>query len=79
MKRVWMVLALGLAPGIAWACGDYDKSASASDQLGLAQPPAATKVPAPTVAKATIPKSQKSNLVKVSSTAPERTAPVARN
>lgn len=80
MKRAWMILALGMAPAVALACGDYDKSASAPDQLGLSAPPAATKVPAPVVAKATTTKPQKSAMVKVSSTQPDRAgAPLARN
>jgi len=80
MKRAWMVLALGLAPAVALACGDYDKSAAAPDQMGQAAPPASTKVAPATVAKATTtPKSQKATLVKVSSAQPERTAPAARD
>jgi len=79
MKRAWMVLALGVAPAVALACGDYDKSASAPDAAAAATPPAATKAAARTVAKADATKAQKATLVKVSAAEPRREATVARN
>ena len=79
MKRAWMVLALGMAPAVALACGDYDKSASAPDQMGLAAPPAATKVAAPKSAKATPAKPDKVTIVKATSREADRATTVARN
>jgi hypothetical protein len=63
MKRALAATALaifGLVPAIGSAC-EYndDSSASAAAQLGLASPPAASKVPAPRVAKALAPKATK--------------------
>ena len=58
MKRALLAAALAvfaLAPGVGAACEyDHDSSVSATvpDQLGMAPAPAATMVPAPTVAKA---------------------------
>ena len=77
MKRAWMVLALGMAPAVALACGDYDKSASAPDQMGLAAPPAATKVAAPKAAKPAKP--DKVTIVKATSREADRATTVARN
>jgi hypothetical protein len=75
------ITALALAPAIGWAC-DYETSASAgpAEQLGLAQPPAASKAPAPAVAKVAAPKVAKQALVreKVAVQQVERTV-AARN
>jgi len=60
MKRLLTLTALavfGLAPAIGGACEVYDDtSASAAPPAQLGSAPAATKVPAPTLAKALTPK-----------------------
>ena len=76
------VAVLLAAPTGALACRDYDTSASTSpaEQLGLAQPPAATKVPA-TVAKVSTPKAAKQTVAKEKTATPQsdRTLVVYRN
>jgi hypothetical protein len=78
MKQVLMATALavfGLVPAMASACeyGD-DSSASAATptQLGAAPPPAASKVPARTVAQALAPKAAKPIADKTKPVAPDR-------
>ena len=80
MKRVLAATALaifGLVPAMGSACEYNDDSsasaaASASAQLGLASPPAASKVPAPTVAKALAPKAANKMADKAKPLAPDR-------
>ncbi|HEY1327463.1 MAG TPA: hypothetical protein VGI14_11025 [Casimicrobiaceae bacterium] len=73
---------LACTPMLAFAC-DYGTSASmgAAEQLGLAQPPAATKVPEPTVAKVSTPKAAKQAVAKQKTATPQsdRTLVVYRN
>jgi len=74
MKRVLTVTALtifGLVPAMGSAC-EYndDSAASAASPAQLASPPAATKVPAPTVAQALAPKAAKP-------TTPDKAKPLA--
>ena len=76
MKRVLTVTALtifGLVPAMGTAC-EYndDSAASAAPPAQLASPPAATKVPAPTVAQALAPKAAKSTPVKAKPLASDR-------
>lgn len=84
MRKLLAVTAAALlaASTGALACGDYETSASASaEQLGLAQPPAAMKVPAATVAKVSTPKAAKPTVVKEKTATPQsdRTLVVYRN
>lgn len=79
MKRLLVATALAifaLAPGIGLAC-EHDTSGSAAmnDLLGLAPVPAATKVPAQTVAKAPVAKAAKQVVAKTKVSVP--TAKVA--
>ena len=71
MKTVLTAIALvlfGLAPAIGAAC-EYNDASSASatpvEQMASASTPAASKVPAPTVAKALTPNAVKPVAVKV--------------
>jgi hypothetical protein len=78
MKRVLVATALvafGLAPAIGAACEYNDESAASATplvQMGSAQAPAATKVPAPTVAKALAPNAVKQVAGKVKAPAPDQ-------
>jgi hypothetical protein len=78
MKRVLAATALaifGLVPAMGSACeynDDSSASAAAPAQLGLASPPAASKVPAPTVAKALAPKAANKMSDKAKPLAPDR-------
>ena len=78
MKRVLAATALaifGLVPAMGSACeynDDSSASAAAPAQLGLASPPAASKVPAPTVAKALAPKAANKMADKAKPLAPDR-------
>lgn len=78
MKKVLAATVLavfGLAPAIGAAC-EYidDSSASATPpaQWGLAAPPAATKVPAPAVAKALAPNAAKQVVSKAKAPVPNQ-------
>lgn len=77
MKRLLIGTALalfGLAPAIGSAC-EYDKASMASStppaQLGLAAAPAASKLPAPAVAKAPVARQAKEVGAKTAAPAPE--------
>ena len=77
MKRA-LVVALtvfGLSPAIGAAC-EYNDASSASAappvQMGLAQAPAATMVPAATVTKTPAPNSTKQVATKVKAPAPDQ-------
>ncbi len=79
MKRVLAATALaifGLVPAMGTACEYNDDSAASAaspTQLGLASsPPAASKVPAPTVAKALATKAAKPVAGNAKPLAPER-------
>jgi hypothetical protein len=79
LVAVATVALFALAPGIGSAC-EYGDSASstAAEQLGLA--PAATKVPAPTVAKAKVTTPAKQVTAKVKAPAPDaKVAAVSAN
>ena len=57
MKKLFAVAAVALfalAPGIGAACEYGDSASDTADKLGMAPAPAATKIPAPTVAKAKV-------------------------
>jgi hypothetical protein len=83
MKRLVAVTTLALfalAPGIGSACEYGDSAATAAEQLGLAPAPAATKVPAPTVAKAKVSTPAKQVTAKVKATTPDaKVAAVSAN
>jgi hypothetical protein len=78
MKRVLAVTALaifGLVPAMGSACEYNDDSAASAAppaQLGLASPPAASKVPAPTIAKALAQKAVNKMADKAKPLAPDR-------
>ena len=78
MKRVLTATALaifGLVPAMGSACEYNDDSAASAAppaQLGLASPPAASKVPAPTAAQALAPKAAKPTADKAKPLAPDR-------
>ena len=78
MKRVLTATALaifGLVPAMGSACEYSDDSAASAAppaQLGLASPPAASKVPAPTAAQALAPKAAKPTADKAKPLAPDR-------
>jgi hypothetical protein len=71
MKTVVTTIALalfGLAPAIGTACDYYDASSASAtpiDEMAAASTPAASKVPAPTVAKTLAPNTVKPVAVKV--------------
>ena len=71
MKTVVTTIALalfGLAPAIGTACDYYDTSSASAtpiDEMAAASTPAASKVPAPTVAKTLAPNTVKPVAVKV--------------
>jgi len=75
-------LLLACAPALAGAC-DFDTSASTgpAEQVGMAQPAAATKVPAATVAKVSTPRTAKQTVVKekIATQQSDRTQVVYRN
>ena len=78
MRKALAVAALaafGLSPVVGAAC-EYNDASSASAtpavQVGLAQAPAATMVPAPTVAKALAPNAAKQVSGKVKALAPDQ-------
>ena len=80
MKTVLTAIALalfGLAPAIGAAC-EYNDASSASatpvEQMASASTPAASKVPAPTVAKALTPNAVKPVAVKVKPVSDEKIA-----
>ncbi|HEX5864238.1 MAG TPA: hypothetical protein VF014_08300 [Casimicrobiaceae bacterium] len=78
MKLVLTATALaifGLVPAMGFACEYNDDSAASAAppaQLGLASPPAASKVPAPTAAQALAPKAAKPTADKAKPLAPDR-------
>jgi len=78
MKRVLVATALaifGMMPAIGTACeynDDSTASAAPSSQLGLASSPAASTVPAPTVAKALTVNAGKPSASKTKPVAPDR-------
>jgi hypothetical protein len=78
MKRVLVATALaifGLVPAIGTACeysDDSTASAASPAQLGLASPPAASKVPAPAIAKASATTAGKPMVGKTKPLAPDR-------
>jgi hypothetical protein len=73
---------LACAPALSLAC-EYDTSASMgpAEQLGQAQPPAAKKVQAATVAKVSTPRTAKQTVVKekIATQQSDRTQVVYRN
>jgi hypothetical protein len=78
MKKALAVAALaafGLSPAVGAAC-EYNDASSASAappvQVGLAQAPAATMVPTPTVAKALAPNAAKQVSGKVKAPVPDQ-------
>jgi hypothetical protein len=78
MKKALAVAALaafGLSPVVGMAC-EYNDASSASAapavQVGLAQAPAATMVPTPTVAKAVAPNAAKQVSGKVKAPVPDQ-------
>ena len=78
MKKALAVAALaafGLSPAVGAAC-EYNDASSASAtpavQVGLAQAPAATVVPTPTVAKALAPNAAKQVTGKVKAPMPDQ-------
>jgi len=78
MKKTLAAVALavfGLSPAVGAAC-EYNDASSASAtptvQVGLAQAPAATMVPAPTVAKAVAPNAVKQVAGKVKAPVPDQ-------
>ncbi len=85
MKRVLAATALaifGLVPAMGSACeynDDSSASAAAPAQLGLASPPAASKVPAPMVAKALTPNAAKPRAGNAKLLAPDRKLAVVTN
>ena len=78
MKLVLTVTVLaifGLVPAMGSACEYNDDSAASAAppaQLGLASPPAASKVPAPTAVQALAPKAAKPTADKAKPLAPDR-------
>ena len=78
MKRVLAATALAifsLVPAMGSACEYNDDSAASAGppaQLGLASPPAASKVPALTIAKALAPKAANKRADKAKPLAPDR-------
>jgi uncharacterized protein YdeI (BOF family) len=82
LTAVGAAVLLACAPALASAC-DFDTSASTgpAEQVGMAQPAAATKVPAATVAKVSTPRTAKQTVVKekIATQQSDRTQVVYRN
>jgi hypothetical protein len=80
MKKLVTATALalfGLVPAIGTACDYYDTSSASAnpvEQMASASTPAASKVPAPTVAKAITPNTVKPVAVKVKSVSDQKVA-----